>query len=128
MFSATQAGVFVDGVYDYEYMEQLGDGNNLEEFFGGSDDYGNDEIVNMVNDYFSDYEPVIEGTAGDDDIDGMNQDAKVTSMELHVAASMLEGASTRMTHAMKGVPNSGAPGQRCNPQALTPQPPPEKGS
>lgn len=65
---------------------------------------------------------------GDDDIDGVNQDAKVTSMELHGAASMIEGANTRMTHAMKGVPNSGAPGQRCNPQALTPQPPPEKGS
>lgn len=63
---------------------------------------------------------------GNEDIDDMNQDVKVTSMELHVAASMLEGAHTRMNHAMPGIPNNGVSGERCNPKALTPTP--EKGN
>ena len=63
---------------------------------------------------------------GNDEIDGMNQNAKVESMELHIVSALLEGAHTRMNVAMQGIPNNGAPGQRCNPQALVPDPP-EKG-
>lgn len=57
---------------------------------------------------------------GDDEIDDINRDVKVTSMDFHVAASLLEGANARMTLAMQGVPNNGAPGQRCNPEAAMP--------
>ncbi len=64
---------------------------------------------------------------GNEEIDDMNQDVKVTSMELHVAASLLEGGHTRMNHAMRGIPQNGSPGQRCNPKALT-VPTPEKGN
>ena len=61
---------------------------------------------------------------GDDHIDAMNRDAKVSSMEIHVVSAMIEGANTRMNLAMQGIPPNGAPGQRCNPAALA-TPPPE---
>lgn len=60
---------------------------------------------------------------GNDDIDAMNRNAKVSSMDLHVVSSLIEGANTRMSLAMQGIPQNGAPGQRCNPEALQPQKP-----
>jgi len=62
---------------------------------------------------------------GDDHIDSMNRDAKVSSMDIHVVSSLIEGANTRMSAAMQGIPQNGAPGERCNPQALYPTEPPE---
>lgn len=60
---------------------------------------------------------------GDEDIDDINREVKVSAMDFHVAASMLEGASTRMTLALQGIPSKGAPGQRCNPEAAMPPEP-----
>jgi len=62
---------------------------------------------------------------GDDYLDDINADAKVASIEAHVVAAMLEGATLRMNITLQGVPQNGAPGQLCNPKALSQNPPPE---
>lgn len=61
---------------------------------------------------------------GDEHVDNMNREAKVSSLEIHVVSSLIEGANTRMNVALQGIPSNGAPGQRCNPEALA-TPPPE---
>jgi len=62
---------------------------------------------------------------GDDFIDELNSDAKVASIEVHVVSSMIEGANLRINLALQGVPQNGAPGQRCNPKVFEQNPPPE---
>jgi len=57
---------------------------------------------------------------GTDSIDKMNADAKVDSIDVSVISSLLEGAMIRMELALRGVPENGAPGQRCNPSKLRP--------
>lgn len=62
---------------------------------------------------------------GDEHVDRMNREAKLASLEIHVVSSLIEGANTRMNVALQGIPENGAPGQRCNPEALVVKSPPE---
>lgn len=55
---------------------------------------------------------------GSDYIDAQNRDAKVSSMELHIVAALLEGAHKRMEIALNGIPQNGAPGELCTPLDL----------
>lgn len=61
---------------------------------------------------------------GDDSIDNLNAKAKLGSVDGDVFASMIEGANQRMALAKRGIPVNGAPGQRCNPDAIATGPPP----
>lgn len=64
---------------------------------------------------------------GDTEIDSANQDAKISAIDVPTISSMLEGAATRINLASPGIPQSGAPGERCNPKVLeTPPPPPQE--
>ena len=55
---------------------------------------------------------------GDDQIDEINADTKMSSIEMHVIAALLEGANNRMQLVLKCLPKNNAPGSLCNPEAL----------
>jgi hypothetical protein len=58
---------------------------------------------------------------GDDQVDSLNQEAKISSIDVPTISSMLEGAAMRINIAIPGIPQSGAPGERCNPTVLNQQ-------
>ena len=58
---------------------------------------------------------------GDTEIDQINLNAKVESVDAHVIHAMLEGAAVRVNIALRGMPDNAKAGQRTNPKALQPK-------
>lgn len=55
---------------------------------------------------------------GDLDIDRINASVKLDTMERHVIASLLEGASNRAQIALQTMPENPSPGARCIPDKV----------
>ena len=55
---------------------------------------------------------------GDSEIDHINAQVKIDSMEKHVIAALLEGANSRVQIAIHTMPDNPAPGARCIPEKV----------
>ena len=59
--------------------------------------------------------------SGDDDTDNDNATVKAGNLEQPLIFSLIEGAAKRMQLAQVMLPDSNAPGAKCDPTKLTPQ-------
>lgn len=58
---------------------------------------------------------------GDDEVDQINLNTKISDIDSPEIFAMLEGAASRVTIALPGIPKDGVPGARCDPSVLTPK-------